>query len=1157
MVKVGANISELQSKMGSATNIVTKTAKSIVDVGDSIKRMGAKATVGITVPVVGGMLAAANAAGNFEKQMNVLQASMGANSQQMKQFGSLAQQLGRDTKLPGISAADAAASMTLLGKAGLSVSDVMKGVRGTLLLSTAAQIDQATAADLTASALNAFQLKGSKATMVADLLAGSAQSAQGEITDMGFALQMAATVGHQSGQSIQDTVTAITQLAKAGIKGSDAGTSIKTMMLRLMAPTKDVAKTMKDLGINVRDASGHIKPMRDLISTFTAGMSKLGPAQRDAAMQQIFGTDAIRAGLIVLTGGVKAYDELKASVTKSGQASAIAKAQTDGYKGSLDQFKSATEGAAIAFGSMLLPALTMGIHVITEVVSAISNLPAPVRGTMLALLGMAAVMGPLAIVAVNVIRSLVMMRIAIIALNAASAVGVSGAGALAGALGILSKVPVAMLGLGAAAAAVAIMGLLTRTNQSKSVAELYSSSLRQQAAAHREAAAAVREQKAAMDDLAGVVLDAKEAQLGMKESTARLRDLQKQGKQGTDEYAQALINSERAAIRVRDANRRQTESQQKVIESSSKSVVATQKEIDIARKAMVEAQGRASIALTLVKSERERVAILNTVTAAENNYKKTLSNAVVAHKGAGKAATEASNSIKRGADKSSAASKSAQKALADVKQQNIDAAAKVAEFISIQTAADGARASVAGVSSAIQALNGSVANVTVNTRQTVSGPAGPAGPGGVKGTKEAGEDPVFKQMRSLREQLSKVLASIKKEPISKEQKASALQDKIEKILQAARDVIDAQRSSLGSKMSGLAGYMTKAFEDQTEVGMRGIQNRFKTDFDRIDNELKNAISKVDSELRNSLSSIDAQQSALTPAEAILKSMEDSQASQRLADAISEAQTSLRDAYKTRDPKQITAARKALDSALYDQQLAAIRATASLEREAANSAADRARTEAENHAANLRSNLEGQAEIERAGLEARQEQEIRHYEASREIQRQALESQLAALETQFAKGKTSTKAAQDAIVALLNKYGIDYRESGNRLGEAFAAGLIDQISKVQGAAKAVALAVAKYLKLRSPADKGPLSTLDTWWSPMGDTLMKGMDPGAVMAGAYVGASGMSMGGGVRPATVVHIHVEGNTFLGSDRETAEKLGRILRPVLDQQVGLTIGR
>lgn len=330
--------------------------------------------------IAGGIGLALRAAGDFEQKLNVFQAVAGATGDQMKQVSRLAKQLGADTKLPGTSAKDAAEAMVELSKGGLDVKQSMKAAKGVLQLSAAAQIGNAEAATITARALNAFRLSGNKANKVADLLAATSNASTAEITDVAQAMQQASASAAQLGVPIEDLTTGIGLMANAGIAGSDAGTSLKTLMSRLVPQTNKAADAMWALGLATEDgkskffdANGQFIGMRasiDLLSKKTKGLSQ---EQRQQAFNTIFGSDSIRAANIVLAAGTKQWDAMKNATTGGGEAAELAAAQTKGFKGSMEAFKSSLETAAISFGLVLLPAATKAMNLLSSLISWISE----------------------------------------------------------------------------------------------------------------------------------------------------------------------------------------------------------------------------------------------------------------------------------------------------------------------------------------------------------------------------------------------------------------------------------------------------------------------------------------------------------------------------------------------------------------------------------------------------------------------------------------------------------------------------------------------------------------------------------------------------------------------------------------------------------------
>jgi TP901 family phage tail tape measure protein len=318
-------------------------------VGGKLQSVGARALgLGASMTAISGPLAlvggvALNTAMDYESAMYMMEATSGATADQMAAVGSAAIALGSDMTLPGTSAADAAEAMTELSRAGLSVEDSMAAALGTLRLAAAAEVSNAEAATIAGNALNMFGLAGSEATRVADLLAAGANASSADIRQMAMALQMSGSVAAAAGMPIEDLTTAIGLMANAGIQGSDAGTSLKTMLMRLMNPTAEAAGLMEALGISVYDSQGEMRPMSSLIGQFTGALSGLTQEQRNAALATIFGTDAVRAANVVLMGGTEAWEAMSGAVNRSGAAGDLAGARMSGLRGALEGLKSTAE----------------------------------------------------------------------------------------------------------------------------------------------------------------------------------------------------------------------------------------------------------------------------------------------------------------------------------------------------------------------------------------------------------------------------------------------------------------------------------------------------------------------------------------------------------------------------------------------------------------------------------------------------------------------------------------------------------------------------------------------------------------------------------------------------------------------------------------------
>jgi len=331
-----------------AEKALGKVNKGLDGFANKAEAVGALLTKAVTLPLVGLGAASLKVAGDFDANMAVLQATSKATGADLEMLRAMAEELGEDLTLPGTSAADAAEAMLELSKAGLDVNEIMGAARGVLQLSAAGQLSNAAAAEAAADALNAFNLEGDQAVRVADLLAASSNASSAEVSDMSDGMKMAAAVFAAADIPIEDLVTTLAQMANAGIKGSDAGTSLKQMILSLQAPTDKASGLMEDLGIQIYDASGQMLDMDEIISSFNGALSGLTQEQRNAALATIFGSDAVRAANVVLMGGVDAFTEMKVAVTETGAAADLAAARMEGLKGSAEKLKSSIETALLA-----------------------------------------------------------------------------------------------------------------------------------------------------------------------------------------------------------------------------------------------------------------------------------------------------------------------------------------------------------------------------------------------------------------------------------------------------------------------------------------------------------------------------------------------------------------------------------------------------------------------------------------------------------------------------------------------------------------------------------------------------------------------------------------------------------------------------------------
>ncbi len=320
--------------------------------------------------VAGAGLAKVIKLGNeYQGNLNELQAVTQATGLQMEKVGDTAKKLGSDMSLPATSAADAANAMVELAKGGLSVDEAMQAAQGTLQLAAAAQVDGATAAELQSAALNSFGLAADQAGRVADVLANTANASASSMIDVGNSLKYVAPVSAALKVSIEDTAAAIGLLANQGIKGEQAGTSLRGILASLASPSAAAAEAMKVLGIQAFDTSGKFVGLRAFTDQLAAAKGRLTDAEFAAAASTAFGNEGFTAANALAAEGAAQFDSMATSVARAGGAADVAAAQTKGLGGAWEGFQSQLETAGIEVYEVIAPGLERGVRAASDFVA--------------------------------------------------------------------------------------------------------------------------------------------------------------------------------------------------------------------------------------------------------------------------------------------------------------------------------------------------------------------------------------------------------------------------------------------------------------------------------------------------------------------------------------------------------------------------------------------------------------------------------------------------------------------------------------------------------------------------------------------------------------------------------------------------------------------
>lgn len=326
--------------------------------------VGLAGLVSLTAVAFGGAVVAAS---NFEQELSNLQAVASPTADQLGLLRDQAIEAGEATVF---SASESARAQSELAKAGASVEQILSGgLTAALDLAAAGEIELGDAATFVATGLNTFGLEAGEASRVADALAAAANRSATDIPQMGFALQQSGLVARQFGLTIEETSGTLALFAQNGLTGSDAGTSFRTMLQRLVPQSEEAASTMADLGLEFFDAEGSFIGIEAAAGELQTALSGLTEEQRSAAIQTIFGADAARAANIIFGAGADGIADWTAQVTDAGNASETAAIKLDNLKGDVEELRGSLETVFIVGGESQTAGLRSVVQSLTEVVN--------------------------------------------------------------------------------------------------------------------------------------------------------------------------------------------------------------------------------------------------------------------------------------------------------------------------------------------------------------------------------------------------------------------------------------------------------------------------------------------------------------------------------------------------------------------------------------------------------------------------------------------------------------------------------------------------------------------------------------------------------------------------------------------------------------------
>lgn len=351
-------------------------------IGGTITKVG-EAIMPASMATVGLGTAAVKTAANFDTSMSQVQATMGLTKDStsklngetvntMDALSKLARTMGKDTKF---SASEAADAINILAMAGMDTDDIYSALPATLNLAAAGNIGIAQAADYATGIMSGFGMETKDASKVADVLAVTASSAKGSVSDFGAGLAQAAGQASITGQSFEDTATALGILGNHNISAAEGGNMLQRVLKNLYQPTSTAKDALDALGVSAYDSEGKARPLQDVLTDLRGKLGELSEEDYNSVMGQIFDTASLRGANFLIQDSGEAFDNLRAKIGgATGAAEKMAEVQQDNLQGQLTILKSQLEELAISFGELLMPKIREVVGKIQDFVDKLNNM---------------------------------------------------------------------------------------------------------------------------------------------------------------------------------------------------------------------------------------------------------------------------------------------------------------------------------------------------------------------------------------------------------------------------------------------------------------------------------------------------------------------------------------------------------------------------------------------------------------------------------------------------------------------------------------------------------------------------------------------------------------------------------------------------------------
>lgn len=458
IIETEQELRRLQEEAATTSSVLAKIDEvggKMENLGNSISGVGKK-IMPISTAVGGLGVMAVKTAADFDSAMSQVAAVSGATGDDLQALRDKAREMGEKTKF---SASEAAEAMNYMAMAGWKSKDMISGIDGIMNLAAASGEDLATTSDIVTDALTAFGLSAADSGHFADILAAASSNANTNVSMMGETFKYCAPIAGALGFSAEDTAEAIGLMANAGIKSSQAGTSLRTIMNNLAGDVKISGQAIGDVTIATTNADGSMRSLSDILADCRVAFGGLTESEKAQAAESLVGKNAMSGFLALMNAAPADIEKLSGAIDNcDGTAEKMAATMQDNLMGQLTILKSQLEELAISFGEMLMPAIRSIVTKIQEFVDKLNGMDEGTRQMILKVGLLVAALGPFLVILGTTISKIgTAMKGFVQLANGFSKLKV----AVQGGTGLFGKIGAALGGISApVVAVVAVIGTL-------------------------------------------------------------------------------------------------------------------------------------------------------------------------------------------------------------------------------------------------------------------------------------------------------------------------------------------------------------------------------------------------------------------------------------------------------------------------------------------------------------------------------------------------------------------------------------------------------------------------------------------------------------------------------------------------------------------------